>query len=123
GAGAGGTARAAILAGRRLPVWRRRNALSRAYGNGAYARAVDAGRDEAIARGLEFTSGTDKAGGQALARRALERNSTQSEEKHVVVAGDRRLFEIAETPLPGIGSGMHIVGRTVDKTAPEGNRA
>src|SRR5262249_2318191 len=114
---------AAILDSLPMPVWLRRADLSLAYGNAAYARAVDAGRDEAIVRGLEFTSGTDKAGGQALARRALDRNTTQSEEKHVVVAGDRRLFEIAETPLPGIGSGMHIVGRTVDKTAPEGNRA
>jgi len=114
---------AAILDSLPMPVWLRRADLSLAYGNAGYARAVDAGRDEAIARGLEFTSGTDKAAGQALARRALERNAMQSEEKHVVVAGDRRLFEIAETPLPGIESGMHIVGRAVDKTALEESRA
>src|SRR5215468_3326822 len=114
---------AAILDALPVPVWLRRADLTLAYGNAAYARAVDAGREEAIARGLEFTSGTDKASGQAIARRALERNVTQSEEKHVVVAGDRRLFEIAETPLPGIGSGMHIVGRAVDKTALEESRA
>src|SRR5262245_9349966 len=110
---------AAILDSLSMPVWLRRTDLSLAYGNAAYARAVDAGRDEAIARGLEFTSGTDKASGQALARRAVERNTTQSEEKHVVVAGDRRLFEIAETPLPAIG----IVGRAVDKTALEESRS
>src|SRR4029450_6937347 len=99
-----------------MPVWLRRADLSLVYGNAAYARAVDAGRDEAIARSLEFTSGTDKASGQALAGRALERNAQQSEEKHVVVAGDRRLFEIVETPLPSIGPGLHIVGRALHKT-------
>jgi signal transduction histidine kinase len=114
---------AAILDSLPMPVWLRRSDLTLAYGNAAYARAVDAGRDEAIARGLEFTSGTDKASGQALARRALDRNAAQSEEKHVVVAGDRRLFEIAETPLPGLGSGTHIVGRAVDKTALEESRS
>ncbi|MGH6959595.1 MAG: PAS domain-containing protein, partial [Dongiaceae bacterium] len=113
---------AAILDSLPMPVWLRRADLTLAYGNAAYARAVDAGREEAIARGLEFTSGTDKASGQALARRALERNATQTEEKHVVVAGDRRLFEIAETPLPGLGPGVHIVGRALDKTALEESR-
>src|SRR5262245_10811814 len=114
---------AAILDSLPMPVWLRRADLTLAYGNAAYARAVDAGRDEAIARGLEFTSGTDKASGQALARRALERSAAQAEEKHVVVAGDRRLFEIAETPLPGLGPGTHIVGRAFDKTALEESRA
>ena len=113
---------AAILDSLPMPVWLRRADLSLVYGNAAYARAVDAGRDEAIARSLEFTSGTDKASGQALARRAVERNAQQSEEKHVVVAGDRRLFEIVETPLPSIGPGLHIVGRALDKTALEESR-
>jgi signal transduction histidine kinase len=113
---------AAILDSLPMPVWLRRPDLTLAYGNAAYARAVDAGREEAIARSLEFTSGADKAAGQVLARRALERNAIQTEEKHVVVAGDRRLFEIAETPLPGIGPGTHIVGRAVDKTALEESR-
>jgi len=113
---------AAILDSLPMPVWLRRSDLTLAYGNAAYARAVDAGREEAIARGLEFTSGTDKAAGQALARRAVERNATQSEEKHVVVAGDRRLFEIAETPLPGVGPGVYVVGRALDKTALEESR-
>ncbi len=113
---------AAILDSLPMPVWLRRADLSLVYGNAAYARAVDAGREEAIARSLEFTSGTDKASGQVLARRALERGALQSEEKHVVVAGDRRLFEIVETPLPSIGPGLHIVGRALDKTALEESR-
>ncbi|HJW64138.1 MAG TPA: PAS domain-containing protein, partial [Actinomycetes bacterium] len=99
-----------------IPVWLRRTDLSLLYGNAAYARAVDAGREEAIARGLEFTSGADKAGGQAIARRALQSNAAHSEDRHVVVAGDRRLFEITEAPVAGIGSGVHIVGRALDKT-------
>ena len=32
-----------------------------------------------------------------------------------MVAGDRRLYEIAESPLPGIGPGTHIIGRALDK--------
>jgi signal transduction histidine kinase len=113
---------AAILDSLPVPIWLRRADLSLLYGNAAYARAVDAGREEAIARGLEFTSGADKASGQAIARRALQANAPQSEDRHVVVAGDRRLFEITEAPLPGIGPGVHIVGRALDKTALEESR-
>jgi signal transduction histidine kinase len=109
---------AAVLDSLPVPVWLRRNDLALLYGNAAYARAVDAGREEAIARGLEFTSGADKAGGQAIARRALQANAAQSEDRHVVVAGDRRLFEITEAPLPGVG----IIGRALDKTALEESR-
>jgi signal transduction histidine kinase len=109
---------AAILDSLPIPVWLRRPDLALVYGNAAYARAVDAGREEAIARGLEFTSGSDKAAGQAIARRAQERDAPQSEERHVVVAGDRRLFEITETPAAGVG----IVGRALDKTALEESR-
>jgi signal transduction histidine kinase len=113
---------AAVLDSLPVPIWLRRTDLSLLYGNAAYARAVDAGRDEAIARGLEFTSGADKAGGQAIARRALQSNAAHSEDRHVVVAGDRRLFEITETPLTGIGPAVHIVGRALDKTALEESR-
>ncbi len=113
---------AAILDSLPIPVWLRRNDLSLVYGNAAYARAVDAGREEAVARGIEFATGADKAAGQTIARPALERNAVQSEDRHVVVAGDRRLFEITEAPLAGIGPGLHIVGHALDKTALEESR-
>ncbi len=113
---------AAILDSLPVPIWLRRGDLSLLYGNAAYARAVDAGREEAIARGLEFATGADKAAGQAIGRRALERNAAHAEDRHVVVAGDRRLFEITEAPLPGVGPGVHIVGRALDKTALEDSR-
>src|SRR5262249_60162790 len=55
---------AAILDSLPIPVWTRRGDLGVAYCNAAYARAVDAPRDEPLARGLEFPAGSDRAGGK-----------------------------------------------------------
>jgi len=110
---------AAILDSLPIPVWMRRGDLAVAYCNAAYARAVDASRDEALARGLEFTGGSDRASGKSLARRAVDKNAAQTETKHVVVGGDRKLFEITEAPVANVG----VVGRAMDRTALEESRA
>ena len=109
----------AILDSLPIPIWTRRSDLSLAYVNAAYARAVDASREEALARGLEFAGGSDRASGKSMARRVLEKNAAQTETKHVVVGGDRRLFEITEAPVADVG----IVGRAMDRTALEESRA
>ncbi len=101
-----------------LPVWGRRPDLSLEVFNSAYVRAVDASPAEAKARGLELVGGGDRAAGQALARRALAQGEPQREPKHIVVNGDRRLFELTEQPQPGGG----LVGFALDMTAVEEGR-
>ena len=110
---------AAILDSLPIPIWARRNDLTLSYANAAYARAVDASREEALARGLEFTGGSDRTSGKSMARRVLEKQAAQTEAKHVVVGGDRRLFEITEAPVAEVG----VVGRAMDRTALEESRA
>jgi signal transduction histidine kinase len=70
-----------------MPVWRRGADLELAYRNPA-AIALMASDDPS----------------QIAGRRAVRTNHIQSESKHVVVAGDRRLFEFSEWPMPD-GSG------------------
>jgi signal transduction histidine kinase len=83
-----------------LPVWHRRKSdLSLIEGNEAYARAVDATREAAIAEQRELGIGVLGDDGKSLALRARTVNAPQRESHHIVVGGARRLLEITETPL------------------------
>jgi signal transduction histidine kinase len=93
-----------------MPVWLRRNDLSIEYCNKAYADGVEAMRPQVIERGIELMGGT---GSRDMARRALEENKPQSDDKHVVLRGDRRLMTVTEMPLVGGG----VIGYAADKTA------
>ncbi|MGH6990409.1 MAG: ATP-binding protein [Stellaceae bacterium] len=102
---AGMMARVAVTAGTLdalpLPVWHRRKSdLALIEGNEAYARAVDAGRDAAIAEQRELAPGILGEDGKALAMRARTVNATQRESHHIVIGGARRFLEITEVPLP-----------------------
>ncbi len=105
----------------RLPfaVWRRDEALRLAYCNDAYAQALDTTPAEAVARGAELAQGAIGEGGKALARRASELKTAQSESQHVVVAGDRRLLDFVEQPLPEGG----LAGHALDVTGLEATQA
>jgi PAS domain-containing protein len=89
----------AILDALPTPVWRRGADHALAYCNRAYAAAV--GRDaEAVVNEATELPGKAQAGiSRGLARRALESGEISSERLHVVVAGERRLMELFETPL------------------------
>ncbi|MBX6323339.1 MAG: PAS-domain containing protein [Rhodospirillaceae bacterium] len=84
-----------------FPVWARNTELELIWCNAAYARAVDASPEDAVAQGLEITGAVVAEAGRALARRARELKAPQSESHHIVIEGDRRLFTFTEHPLPG----------------------
>jgi signal transduction histidine kinase len=109
----------ALLDSLPIPIWSRNSDLALAWCNVAFARAVDANREQAIARNLEFMGGAQASAGKAMARRALAQNAAQTEQKHIVVGGDRRRFDITEQPVAGVG----IVGLAVDQTLLDDTRA
>ncbi len=83
-----------------FPIWRRRESDMRLIdGNRAYAAAVDAPGETAIAEGREV-AGSEAA--KALATKAKAAGSA-SDSRHVVVAGSRRWMELMETRLDASG--------------------
>ena len=96
-----------------LPVWRRSADLALIYCNRAYAAAVDAAPQKALAERREIGAGVVGEGGRALASRARGTMMPQSESHHIVVAGSRRLMEFTEAPLDGSNE---IVGFAQDFT-------
>ncbi len=107
-----------------FPVWARTSDLRLAFVNAAYAKALD-GAAMAILEGqTELMSPTAKSGsGRALAAAAVSRGVPQTERRHVIIGGKRRLLAITEVPLPdssGSGSSaFRLVGVAVDVTAEE----
>jgi len=89
----------AVLDGLPLPVWRRVPELGLADCNRAYAVAVDAPRQKVLEEGREIAAGVLAENGRALAMRARASGSPQSESRHIVIAGSRRLMEFTEAPL------------------------
>src|SRR5260221_13987695 len=84
-----------------LPVWRRSADLGLIDCNRAYAAAVDATAQKALAERRQIAAGAVGEGGPALATRARGTMMPQSESHHIVVAGSRRLMEFTEAPLDG----------------------
>ena len=84
-----------------LPVWMRGPDLSLQYVNQAYRRAVEAGDDLAVERLPEIAAGPGSQGGRAVAERARAANGAQSDRRHIVVEGSRRLVDLVEMPLEG----------------------
>ncbi len=103
----------AVLDALPLPVWRRDPELGLADCNRAYAVAVDAPRQKVLEEGREIAAGVLAENGRALAVRARASGSPQSESRHIVIAGSRRLVEFTEGPLDGTGD---IVGYAQDFT-------
>lgn len=82
-----------------FPVWRRGADLAINWGNQAYCDAVEADLAKVIDKGIELVPGIPAAEAQALARASLADNSLRVERRRFVVAGDRRTYELIETPL------------------------
>ncbi len=94
-----------------IPVWRRSKNLSLSQANRAYREAVS--RDAQDPNGqpaelVEITSGLENQ----LASLAQATGVPQSESRHTVIAGERRLLEFNETPSDSMG----IVGYATDFT-------
>jgi signal transduction histidine kinase len=94
------------------PVWWRDGALQLIGGNTAYAQALDSDITTVIAQGREL--GADQRDGRALARRAAQTQNAQSESRHIVVVGRRRLYEFTETRLAG--EAPSVAGYATDVT-------
>ena len=119
----------AVLDALPTPVWRRGADHALAYCNRAYAAAVGRDAEAAVSEATELPGKTQASVSRGLARRALESGEISSERLHVVVAGERRLMELFETPLsakrlPGAedGAGDNIgetAGMALDRTASE----
>lgn len=84
-----------------IPIWRRSSEFDLKWCNATYAARVEATRDEAVADGgIELVSNVPRAEARALSQKALEGGATERRRRHVVVDGERRLFEIFEAPAP-----------------------
>lgn len=98
-----------------IPVWRRSRDLSLTQVNRAYIDAVSQG--EALAADGDTPRPSELAAIESavesqLASRALSIGRPQSESRHVVVAGERRLLEFNEVPTGDMG----VVGYAMDFT-------
>jgi nitrogen-specific signal transduction histidine kinase len=110
-----GRALRALLDRLPLPVWwRDAKTLNLAGCNEAYARALDSDAAAVLSEKKELGAGYLDRDGRGLARRASHTESAQAESHHIVVGGQRRLFEFTERRL-GLPSG-EIGGYATDVT-------
>jgi signal transduction histidine kinase len=94
------------------PVWARDAAGRLVFVNAAYARAVDAaGATDAVGRELELL---DRAAREPLTR-AVAAHETYTARLPAIVSGERRFFDIFDTPN-GAGSGGIAIDRTESET-------
>lgn len=94
-----------------IPVWRRGKDLALAQANRAYVDAVRSETGDPDAPQAELVEMESGPEGQ-LANLALATGMPQSESRHTVVSGERRLMEFNEIPSNGMG----IVGYAADFT-------
>ncbi len=82
-----------------FPVWTRNEALDIDWCNRAYARMVDDTPASVVAeqKELPVTGARKDSTSRALAQRALTQGGTQVDEQHIVLGGERRLFNLYET--------------------------
>jgi signal transduction histidine kinase len=100
-----------------IPVWLRRSDLSLSFCNKAYGTAVEADPAAALHEDRQIAGSVIANRGKDLAERARRTEVTQCESHHIVVGGDRRLFEFAECPLEGEGiEAGEVAGYAMDFT-------
>src|SRR5690606_13561668 len=76
------------------PLWLRRLTGQIVWCNEAMARAMEMTREEIVDRQIEFAPAIMVQAARDLARKALDTGIIQTEERHVVVDGARKLFRI-----------------------------
>jgi PAS domain-containing protein len=95
-----------------MPIWRRREDFSIEWCNAAYAIAVEADREAALAgAGIELASSHDAEQARGLAEEAWRDGAIRSETRNIVMAGKRRRIEVTEVAL---GEGRGLAGFTRD---------
>ena len=83
-----------------LPIWRRAADLELIWCNAAYASHVNSSLRRVLREnGPELISGVSQSEARALAREAMQAGTAKRARHHVVVAGERRLLDIVESPL------------------------
>ena len=103
-----------------FPMWTRSTDLTITRCNNAYAKALDVSPEDALKDQHELASQTARGGsGKALASNALQEGKAQTERRHVIIAGKRRLLEITEMPLKEEGNPNALLGFAVDVTGEE----
>jgi signal transduction histidine kinase len=103
----------AILNRLPFPIWQRAPDLKINWCNDAYARAVGQSADAVLDQQIELVPPAQGAKGKSLAALALEQGNEQSEERHVVLEGERRLLRITES---GMGAERLVMGYALDRT-------
>lgn len=102
-----------------FPVWMRDNALDLTWCNKVYARIVDDTAAGAIADQKELPlTGTarNELTQRILAQRAMAKLVPQNLRGHMIVEGQRKLYELTEVPLP---QEKRVIGLALDVTKEE----
>lgn len=103
----------AMLARLPFPVWQRGADLAINWCNAAYARALGLTVDQVLAEKPELVPAAQRGKTKSPAQAALEKQEAQSEERYVVVEGQRHLMRLTEMPLGGDRS---LLGFALDIT-------
>lgn len=93
-----------ILDSAPFPAWQRRPDLSIGWVNRSYAAAVEADVATVISGSIEFVPGVRPQQSRALAQLALQTGAAQSDQRRFATGGERRTYEITESPLPKGGT-------------------
>jgi signal transduction histidine kinase len=78
------------------PAWLRTAEGKLSWVNEAYARAVGQSVESAVTDQIELVPVTQRGKGKNIAQVALEKGGVQTEQRHVVIDGQRRLLQIVE---------------------------
>lgn len=97
-----------------FPIWRRDETGALQYCNRSYADGVEADRETVLRDGgVELIPAATPAESRTIAESARTSGKPQSDERHVVVGGQRRLLNIVEVPTSDDGG---TVGAACDIT-------
>ncbi len=109
------------------PVWMRDNKTDLVWCNRAYAAALETSAASVVAEQKELPQSSKSAAakkatpaqrplGRGLAQAALDSGAAQVTQAHVILSGARRLLQVQEAPLAGLGM---TIGMAQDLTREE----
>ncbi|NDE91271.1 MAG: PAS domain-containing protein, partial [Alphaproteobacteria bacterium] len=95
------------------PLWLREKDFKLLWVNDAYAKAVSATIENVIAEQIELVPAIHRGKSKSLAQAAHEKNGAESEQRFVVIEGERRLLHLVESCM---GQDRSIIGYAIDIT-------
>lgn len=98
------------------PMWLRKLTGQTLWVNKAFTEALEKTSAECIKDQFEFSPKLGVPAARALAQKAVETGVVQSEDRHVVVGGTRKLYRVYEVPVISEG---YVVGLALDQTEVE----